>query len=163
MVRFDKLSGLAVILGLALIAWVTAYADQHGDDQEFRDFSKMTPSATMDFDVTSVKLIAGASWGTGNLHYEGKVYPLKVKAGSAGGIGYRSVKGTGKVYDLKKLEDFEGIYGGGTMGATVGNMGGGESTIENGKGVVIMATATDSTGAQLALSVGGLQIEFDKE
>jgi len=163
MIRLSKLRGLAVILGLALVASMAAIADQKAADEEYRDFSKMTPSATMDFDVTSVKLIAGASWGTGNLHYEGKVYPLKVKAGSAGGIGYRSMKGTGKVYELKKLEDFPGIYGGGTAGATIGNKGGGDSTIENGKGVVIMATATDSSGAQLALSLGGIQIEFDKE
>ena len=162
MVRLNKLSALVATLGLALLASVTAYADSHEKDNEFTDYSKMTPSATMDFDITSVKLIAGASWGTGNLHYQGKVYPLKVKSGSAGGIGYRSVKGTGKVYELNKLEDFAGIYGGGTAGATVGTKGGGTSTIENGKGVVIQATATDSSGAQLALSVGGKEIELDK-
>jgi hypothetical protein len=123
----------------------------------------MTPSATLDFDVTSVKLIAGASWGTGTLQYEGKSYPLKVRAGTAGGIGYRSMQGTGKVYELKKLEDFPGIYAGGAAGATVGNMGGGVSTIENGKGVVIQATVTDSSGAQLALSAGGIEIDFANE
>lgn len=163
MVRMSKLGGLAAILALAMIGSISAYADSHEKENDFTDYSKMTPSATMDFDITSVKLIAGASWGTGNLHYEGKVYPLKVKGGSAGGIGYRSVKGTGKVYELKKLEDFPGIYGGGTAGATVGSKGGGASTVENSKGVVIKATTTDSSGAQLALSVGGLEIEFDKE
>lgn len=160
MVRLNKLTALATILGLALIASITAYADSHEGDNKFTDYSKMTPSATMDFDVTSVKLIAGASWGTGTLNYEGKSYPLKVKAGSAGGVGYSSMKGIGKVYELKKLEDFPGIYTGGTAGATVGNKGGGESTIENGKGVVIKATATDSSGVQLALAVGGIEIEF---
>ncbi len=162
MVRLNKLAALMTILGLALIASITAYADSHEGDNKFTDYSKMTPSATMDFDVTSVKLIAGASWGTGALHYQGKSYPLKVKSGSVGGIGYRSVKGTGKVYELKSLEDFPGIYGGGTAGATAGNKGGGVSTIENSKGVVIQATATDSSGAQLALSLGGIEIEFDK-
>jgi len=162
MVRLNKLAALATILGLALIASVTAHADSHEGDNKFTDYSKMAPSATMNFDITSVKLIAGASWGTGTLHYQGKSYPLKVKSGSAGGIGYRSMKGSGKVFELNKLEDFAGIYGGGTVGATAGNKGGGTSTIENGKGVVIQATATDSSGAQLALSVGGIEIEFDK-
>ena len=73
------------------------------------------------------------------------------------------MKGTGKVYDLNKPEDFPGIYGGASAGATVADKGAGTSTIENGKGVVIMATATDSSGVQLSLSVGGLQIKFDKE
>lgn len=162
MVRINKLSGLVVVLLLALISTMAAYADQAADN-DYTDYSKMTPSATLGFDVTSVKLIAGVSWGSGTLHYEGKSYPLKVKAGSAGGIGYSSMKGTGKVYELKKLEDFPGVYGGGTAGVTVGDMGGGDSTIENGKGVVIMATATDSSGAQLALSVGGIEIDFDTE
>jgi len=163
MLGLKKLGGLAAILGLALIAAITAHADSHGEDNKFTDYSKMTPSATMEFDITSVKLIAGASWGTGTLHYQGKSYPLKVKSGSVGGIGYRSMKGTGKVYELKKLEDFAGIYGGGTAGATVGKKGGGASTIENGKGVVIKASATDSSGAQLALSAGGIEIAFAEE
>ena len=158
MSRMIKQGGLAVVLGLALLAAAASQADD-----KYRDFSKMTPSATMDFDITSVKLIAGASWGKGTLHYQGKSYPLKVKSGSAGGVGYRSVKGTGKVYELNRLEDFAGIYAGGAAGATVGTKGGGVSTLENGKGVVIKATATDSSGAQLALSVGGIEIQFDKE
>lgn len=158
-----RMSRLAAFLGLALIAAITAHADSHEGDREFVDYSKMTPSATMEFDITSVKLIAGASWGTGTLHYQGKSYPLKVKSGSVGGIGYRSMKGTGKVYELNKLEDFAGIYGGGAVGATVGTKGGGSSTIENGKGVVIKATATDSSGAQLALSAGGIEIAFAEE
>ena len=163
MLRLNKLGVLIATLGWVLFASLSVNADSHESDSNFTDYSKMTPSATMEFDITSVKLIAGASWGSGNLHYQGKVYPLKVKGGSAGGIGYRSVKGTGKVYELKKLEDFPGVYGGGTAGATVGDMGGGDSTVENGNGVVIMATATDSSGAQLALSIGGIEIEFDKE
>jgi len=162
MVRLNKLRGLAVVVGMILLASITAYAEQAADN-EYRDFSKMTPSATMDVDITSVKLIGGASWGTGNLHYQGKSYPLKVKSVSAGGIGYRSFKGTGKVYDLKKLEDFTGVYRGGTAGATVGTKGGGTTTIENDKRVVIKAAVTDSSGAQLALSVSGLEIEFAEE
>jgi hypothetical protein len=162
MPTLKKLRGLAMVLGLTLLASFTVHAQQ-AKDNNYRDFSNMTPSATMDYDITSVKLIAGASWGTGNLHYQGKVYPLKVKSGTAGGIGYQSVKGTGKVYDLKKLEDFAGIYTGGTAGATIGNKGAGTSTLENGNGVVIEATATDSSGAQLSLSVGGIQVEFAKE
>ena len=58
------------------------------------------------------------------------------------------------------MEDFPGIYAGGTAGATAGNMGGGISTLENGKKVVIEASVTKSSGAQLSLSAGGIQIKF---
>ena len=162
MVRLHKLNGWAGVMGLALLVSLAAQAEQTKDN-EYRDFSKMTPSATMDFDITSVKLIAGVSWGTGNLHYQGKSYSLKVKSGTAGGVGYRSVKGTGDVYDLKKLEDFAGIYTGASAGGTVGEKGVGVSTIENTKRVVIRAKATDSKGVQMATSLGGLQIKFADE
>ena len=65
----------------------------------------MEPSGRVEFDITSVKLIAGAQWGSGTLRYEGKNYPLKVKALSVGGVGYKEVKASGSVYDLKRLED----------------------------------------------------------
>ncbi|MCP4286172.1 MAG: hypothetical protein GY792_17270 [Gammaproteobacteria bacterium] len=162
MVLLKKLRGLAVILGLALLASVSAYSDQVKDN-EFTDFNKMAPSAMIDFEITSVKLIAGASWGTGTMQYEGKSYPVKVSAGTVGGVGYRSMKGTGKVYKLNKLEDVAGVYSGGIAGATIGNKGGGVSTLENGKGVVIKATATESSGAQLSIGLGGLEIELIKE
>ena len=162
MVRLKRLSGLAVFLGLALIASISAYADDIKDN-EFTDFSKMTPNAMLEFEITSVKLIAGASWGTGTLEYEGKRYPVKVSAGTVGGIGYRSMKGTGKVYKLNKLEDVAGVYGGGVAGVVAGNKGGAVSTLENGKGVVIKVNATESSGAQLSVGVGGLEIELVKE
>jgi len=151
------------LLAAAFVMFLTgsAYASSH-EEQEFRDFSKMEPSGTVELDVTSVKLIAGAQWGSGTLRYQGKDYPLKVKALSVGGIGIKSVKGSGNVYDLKRLEDFAGKYGGGVVGATVGTKGAGKLTLENGKRVVLQLSVTDSAGAQLSVGLEGVEIEFDK-
>ena len=162
MVRLSNFGGLAVILGMALIASISAHAASHGGDQKFTDYSKMTPSATAEFEVKSLKLIAGASWGSGTLTYEGKTYPLKVMAGSLGGAGYRSIKATANVYELKKTEDFTGVYTAGGVGATAGKKGGGLLTLENGKGVVMQAKVTDSKGLQLSISLTGLEIEFEE-
>lgn len=159
--RFNKLVGLIVILGLALLTSISAHAEEKADN-DYRDFSKMTPSATLEFETKSLKLLIGGSWGTGTLNYQGKSYPLKVAAMSVGGVGYRTIKGTGKVYELKSLEDFEGNYSSGTAGATIGTAGGGVATLENGKGVVIAADVTDSAGAQLSIGVSGIEIEFEK-
>lgn len=154
----------ALLLSIAaLLTASVVYASEHTNESTYRDFSNMPVSGTVTFDVTSVKLIAGASWGTGTLTYQGKDYPIKVKSVSAGGIGYRSMKGEGKVYELNRLEDFPGIYGGGAAGVTAGTAGGGVSTIENSKRVVIQAKVTDSEGVQLSLSAGGIQIEFADE
>lgn len=148
-------------LTIAFITFTAAHA-QDTEENNFQDFSKMTPSGTLTFEVTSVKLLAGGSWGEGTLSYQGAEYKLKVTALSAGGVGYRTMQGTGEVYKMKELADIEGVYRGGTAGATVGTMGGGVSTIENGKGVVIRTKVTDSTGAQLSLSLGGLEISIVK-
>ena len=151
------------MLAIALVMFLTGatYATSH-QEQEFRDFSTMEPSGTVEFDITSVKLIAGAQWGSGTLRYQGKAHPLKVKALTAGGVGIKTVKGSGNVYDLKRLEDFAGKYTGAGVGATVGTKGAGKLTFENGKRVVLQLTVTDSAGAQLSVGLGGVEIEFDK-
>ena len=151
------------MLATAFVMFLTGsvYATSH-EEQEFRDFSKMEPSGTVEFDVTSIKLIAGAQWGSGTLRYQGKDYPLKVKALSVGGVGYKEVKGSGNVYDLNRLEDFAGKYGGGTVGATAGTAGAGVVTLENGKRVVLQLSVTDSKGLQLSVGLEGVEVEFDK-
>lgn len=160
MIKFNRPVRAILILAITAFAASASLADEV---PAYRDISQMEKSGTLTFDITSVKLIAGASWGEGVLSYQGKDYPIKVKSASAGGIGYRSMKGVGDVYNLNRLEDFAGIYAGGTAGATVANKGGGVSTIENGNEVIIQAKVTDSKGAQLALSAGGLQIKFADE
>lgn len=153
--------GLALFFGLLLLGSLAVHAGETAEN-EFRDFSKMTPSGTLTFEVKSLKLLAGASWGKGVLEYQGKTYPLKVAAVTAGGVGYRSIKGTGEVYDLSNINDFEGIYQGAGAGATVGTKGGGITVLENMKRVVLRTKITDSKGAQLSLNVGGVEIEFEK-
>ena len=151
------------LLAAAFVMYLagSAYATSH-EEQEFRDFSKMEPSGTVEFDATSIKLIAGVQWGSGTLSYQGKDYPLKVKALSAGGIGIKSVKASGNVYDLKRLENFAGKYSGGTAGATAGTKGGGKLSFENGKRVVLNLTVTDSAGLQLSVGLAGVEIKFDE-
>jgi hypothetical protein len=156
------IAGLLISIAALLAASVVG-ASEHSEASDYHDFSTMPISGTMTFDVTSVKVIAGASWGSGTLTYQGKDYPIKVKSLSAGGVGYRSMEGEGKVYDLNRLEDFPGTYGGGTAGITAGTAGGGVATLENNNRVVIQVSVTDSEGLQLALSAGGIQIEFADE
>ena len=43
---------------------------------------------------------------------------LKVAAITVGGVGYRTMKGTGDVFKLGDLKDIEGVYRGGAAGLT---------------------------------------------
>lgn len=148
-----------IVFGLLLLGPIVVHADSHMEN-EYRDFKNMKPSGTLTFEVKSLKLLVGGSWGKGTLDYQGKSYPLKVVAITAGGVGYRSIKGTGEVYNLNNLNDFEGIYQGGVAGATIAKKGGGITTLENTKRVVLQAKVTDSSGAQLSISLSGVEIEF---
>ncbi len=121
----------------------------------------MTPSATLDFEIRSVKLIVGAGWGNGTLHYQGKDHSVDIMAISAGGLGYRKIKGTAKVYDLKRLEDFEGKYAGGVAGVTAVDKSTGVATYENLQHVVLILDESESIGLQLSLSIGGFEMQFD--
>ena len=153
------LSQLKVLIaGLALFT-AAASADETRAE---RDYTKQPPSGTVEFDATSVKFLVGTSWGQGTLHYQGKSYPFKVRSLSAGGIGYREIKGTGKVFELKRLQDFPGTYLGAGAGVTVDDKHASpvDNVMENGKGVILHSRITDSEGLQLSLSAGGLEIEF---
>ena len=141
-------------------AMVAASAASAAEPPAHRDLSGVEKTGALTFEVKSVKLIAGASWGSGTLHYGGNSYPIKVKAATAGGIGYRSIKGTGEVFNLEEAGGFPGVYGGAGAGVSVSDVGGGSSMLENGNQVIIKARITDSKGAQLALSAGGIAIQF---
>jgi hypothetical protein len=144
--------------GLVFLA--PAFAATSPDERERPpDYSKMTPDATIEITAKSFKLLLGGSWGDGVLHYKGKAHPFKAKAGSIGGIGYKNLVATGNVYQLKSLDDFPGLYSGGAVGVTAGTKGGASAQLENLNEVVLIMSAKGE-GAQLALSLGSLNISW---
>ena len=119
---------------------------------------KAPPDATLKLEGKSVAAGVGVSWGTGTLTYHGKEYPVSVSGLSAGAVGATSVTATGNVYNLSKLEDFNGNYTGTGAGATVG----GGSTVlalrnSNGVGVEMIAM---TKGVSLAVAAGGLTLKI---
>ena len=123
------------LIGLA-VAGVLAASVGSGGAEEAK-----APDATVEFTEGSVAAGIGFSWGSGTLTYKGKKYPISVDGLSVGSVGASSVSASGKVYHLKKVEDFDGNYAAVGTGATVGG-GGGVSTMRNQNGVVIDVVAT---------------------
>ncbi len=79
-----------------------------------------TPSGSVTIESKSVALGIGASWGDGKLNYEGKTHDFSVKGLSVIDLGVSKVSARGKVFNLKKLEDFSGTYAAAQAGAAVG-------------------------------------------
>ena len=116
--------------------------------------------ATLTMSEGQVAFGIGFNWGKGVLTYEGKEYPFKVKGISVVDIGITKATSSGKVYNLKKLEDFEGNYTAASAEGTVAG-GAGALTMKNQNGVVIDLVST-TVGANLKLSVEGVKITMEK-
>ena len=82
--------------------------------------------ATLTMSEGQVAFGIGYSWGKGVLTFEGKEYPFKVSGLSVVDIGITSAKSSGKVYNLKKLEDFNGNY---TAASAEGTIAGGAGAL----------------------------------
>ncbi|HEY7869363.1 MAG TPA: DUF1134 domain-containing protein [Methylomirabilota bacterium] len=118
------------------------------------------PDATLTLSEGSVAVGIGYSWGKGTLTYKGKKYPVKVEGLSVGEVGVTRATATGNVFNLKKLEDFDGNYVAGGAAGTVGG-GAGISAMKNQNGVNIELKST-TQGASLKLAGEGIKLSVVK-
>jgi hypothetical protein len=116
--------------------------------------------ATLKLSQGNVAAGIGFSWGKGTLSYQGKTYPVKVQGLSVGEVGVKRAEAAGSVYNLKKLEDFDGNYTAAGAGATVAG-GADVSAMKNQNGVVIEMKST-TQGASLKLAAEGVKLSVVK-
>lgn len=108
-------------------------------------------SGTIEIDQVQVAFLFSGNLGGGKLHYGGKTYDFRIGGLGIGGIGASSIDAFGEVYNLNKLEDFEGGYGQARYGIAVVEKSSGELWLENPAGVYIRVEAKRKG---LALSLG---------
>jgi hypothetical protein len=105
-----------------------------------------------------VALGIGYEWARGTLVYQGRAYPFWVRGVSVMDIGAAKIVGSGEVFNLKSLADFEGNYAGTTFGSAV-SQGASLGLIKNEHGVSIRARSTVS-GVRFNFSGNGIRIRF---
>jgi len=118
------------------------------------------PDATLRLSGGSVAAGLGVTWGGGTLTYKGKDYPISVTGISAGDVGVTKLEASGKVYNLKKLDDFDGNYTAAAAGATLAG-GGSAVAMRNQNGVSVNLVAT-TQGVKLVLGGGGVEMKIKK-
>jgi hypothetical protein len=118
------------------------------------------PDAMLKLTDRDVAIGVGFSWGKGMLSYQGKTYPVKVEGLSVGEVGVNQAEAVGSVYNLKKLEDFNGNYTAAAAGGTVAG-GAGVTEMRNQNGVVISMKST-TQGASLKLAAEGIKLSLAK-
>lgn len=118
-------------------------------------------SGTVTMTATSVAAGIGWTWGTGTLTLlDGKERHFKVSGLDVAAVGVKQATAVGKVYNLKRVQDFAGKYVAGTAGASVGG-GAAATQLRNDKGVVINLTSV-SEGVDFRLAVSGMSITLTK-
>ena len=84
---------------------------------------RRSPTQLWNSAVARSRLVSATPWGV-DLTYKDVKYPITVAGLSAGSVGATDTTASGSVYNLTKLEDFEGNYAAAGAGATVGGGGG---------------------------------------
>jgi hypothetical protein len=114
--------------------------------------------ARIRFSGGEVAVGIGFSWGDGTIAYHGVQRPFHISGLSVANVGISSLTATGKVYNLRRLEDFAGNYVEMAAGATVGG-GGSVAYLRNERGVVIEITSS-TVGLDFQLSSNGVSISL---
>ena len=100
---------------------------------------------------------AGAG-GDGTLYYGHHRYRFSVSGLNVAAVGYSTITGHGRVYNLKNLHDFDGTYAQSHGEATLGSGVGGTAMV-NGNGVQIRIDDV-TKGAQLAGATSGIELKL---
>jgi len=140
-----RIMGFVTIAALS-VALTAAFAEEK------------TPDATLKLSAGSMAAGVGIHWGGGTLAYKGKEYRVEVKGLSVGDVGATKIEASGKVYNLKSLDDFNGNYTGVGTGAAVAG-GAGVVTMKNQNGVTVDLVAT-TQGLKFALGGGGVEMKI---
>ena len=98
----------------------------------------------------------GYTWGDGILRFGGRSYHFTVNGVTIADVGYSKVSGRGRVYNLKRLQDFSGTYAAATGEATAGNGISGQ-ILRNANGVEIRVDNV-TRGARLQGSADGIKL-----
>lgn len=115
-------------------------------------------SGSVVIDETQVSLILGGDMGGGIVVMGDESRSFKTTGIKLGGIGVHKLHLIGNVYDLKKMEDFAGIYATFQLGATLGYADKNALWLKNDKGVKINLKSSSAEGVSLAIGVEGLDI-----
>jgi hypothetical protein len=141
---------IAPVLVLALVALMAPALT--ADDK--------TPDATIRLSEGTVAAGIGWNWGRGTLTYMGKQYPVKISGLSVAEVGITKAEASGTVYNLKSIDDFNGVFAAAGAEGTAGK-GAGVSSLRNSKGVVINLKS-ETKGANIKVAAEGLKLEIEK-
>ena len=107
-----------------------------------------------------VAFIGNVAWGSGTLTFDGNTHPVLIRGLGAGGFGVSRMDATGDVFNLRRLSDFEGVYGQARAGVVAGPIQArGFVWLQNPAGVRIRLRPVRQ-GVALQVGADGILIQF---
>ncbi|MGE5414325.1 MAG: hypothetical protein ACM3NW_09130 [Syntrophomonadaceae bacterium] len=119
-----------------------------------------TPDGTIRLSEGSVAAGIGWSWGHGEISFQGQTYRVKIEGLAVAEVGITKAEATGNVYNLKSIDDLNGVYAAAGAEGTAGK-GAGVSSLRNDKGVVINLKS-ETKGASIKVAASGLKVTVEK-
>lgn len=119
---------------------------------------KKSLDGTIHLSVGSVAAGIGWTWGEGVLTIQGVDHNFEIKGLSVADVGISKLAASGIVYNLKNLEDFNGIYHGLKASAAIG-AGAGAVILKNNHGVELQLNSSGK-GINFAFGTQGVSIEL---
>ncbi len=119
------------------------------------------PSGTVAVHQTQIAFIGSGMLGGGTLNYRGRSYPFKLGGLGIGGIGVSRLDAAGTVYNLRRLADFNGVYGQVRSGWAAGEQGRGTLWMQNSNGVYLKLTGV-RRGLSLTMGADGVSIQLGR-
>jgi hypothetical protein len=117
------------------------------------------PSASVSIHQVQIAFIGSGAAGGGTLYYRGRSYPFKLGGLGIGGFGVSVLDASGSVFNLRRLEDFNGVYGQARTGWAVGEHGKGKMWLQNANGVYLHLQAK-RRGLSLSLGADGMLVQL---
>jgi len=120
-----------------------------------------SPTGTVTISQVQVALLVSGAIGGGMLSFGGERHDFSIGGLGVGGLGASRLEASGEVYNLQRLEDFEGPYAQGRAGAVAGDqqLEGGLWLI-NPNGVE-MRLSSRREGYALSLGGDAVYVKFD--
>jgi hypothetical protein len=125
----------------------------------FAQSAPASPSGSVRISQVQVAFIGSAVAGGGTLYFHGRSYPFKLGGLGIGGIGVSRIEAVGSVYNLHRLQDFNGVYGQARTGWALGEKGKGEMWLQNPNGVYLRLRARRQ-GLSLTLGADGMVVRL---
>jgi hypothetical protein len=117
------------------------------------------PSATVTIRQVQVAFIGSGAAGGGPLYFRGRAYPFRLGGLGIGGFGVSRLEASGTVYNMRSLQDFNGVYGQIRSGWAAGEQGRGRMWLQNANGVYLKLQARRQ-GLALSLGADGMVIQL---